>query len=61
MDGECILGQENVKGEHGAQLDVTVTTNFMKCGAEETTESLVVVKKIEAELHSNSCADAYIP
>ena len=61
LDGECVLGQENVKGEHEAQLDVTIAMNFVKYSAEESTEVLVAVKKIETELCSNSFAAAYIP
>lgn len=63
MDGECILGQENVKREHGPQLDVAVATNFVKYSAEESTEVLVAVKKKKkkkVELCSNSFAAAYI-
>lgn len=57
---ECILGQENVKGEHKAQLNVSITMNFGNCGA-ESTDVLVAVKTFEAELHSNSFAAACIP
>lgn len=58
---ECILGQENVKGEHKAQLNISITMNFGNCGAEESTDVLVAVKTFEAELHSNSFAAACIP
>lgn len=51
MDDTCILGQENVNEEHGAQLNVSITMNIGKCGAEESTEVLVAVKTFEAELH----------
>lgn len=42
---ECILGQENVKREHGAQLNVTITANFVKYGVKESAEVWVAVKK----------------
>lgn len=45
MVGECVLGQENIKGEHGAQLDLTITMSFEQYGAEESTEALEAIKK----------------
>lgn len=51
MDGECILGQENVNGEREAQLNVSIPMNFGRCSAEESTEVLVAVKTFEGVLH----------